>query len=154
MEPSPDFAWVDDIDHDRLLAELAAHGLELGARPDAAAGPEPDPDGGFQLIPLGDVWLRLEPDRQGRLWGTFVPDALTPGVSDGRPPIRIDDDSDDLAGWMTARSDIDGSGRRWVSVLRRPEREAYVALLYDAEEGRPETTADAARDAAGEPGRH
>lgn len=137
MEPSPDFAWVDDIDHDRLLAELAAHGLELGARPDAAAGPEPDPDGGFQLIPLGDVWLRLEPDRQGRLWGTFVPDALTPGVSDGRPPIRIDDDSDDLAGWMTARSDIDGSGRRWVSVLRRPEREAYVALLYDAEEGRP-----------------
>ena len=83
----------------------------------------------FQLIPLGHACFRLEPDSGGRLWGSFVPDPRPPHETDGRPPVRIDDDSQDLQGWLTARADLDGSGSRWVNVLRRPEREASVALL-------------------------
>lgn len=139
MDLASDVAWVDDIDHERLLAELAAHGLQLDGDPQNA---EPlasgDDEACYQLIPLGEAWLRLEPDSGGRLWGTFVPDARHPSISDGQPPIRLDDDSEDLTGWMTARADIDGSGQRWLTVLRRPEREAYVALLYEAGTARPE----------------
>lgn len=137
---SIDPAAVDDLDDAGLLAALAASGTELDGDPShAGSGVSPDQDAQtFQLTPLGDAWLRIEADRAGRLWGSFIPDARHPDVSDGRPPIRFDDDSDDLDGWMTARADIDGSGQRWVSVLRRPEREAYVALLYDAGDHRPE----------------
>lgn len=138
MNPSREAAWVDDIDHDRLLAVLAEHGVELDGDP-AHADPEMDidPDDMYQLIPLGDAWLRLDPDSAGHVWGTFIPDARHPNVSDGQPPLRIDDDSEDLAGWMMTRADIDGSGMCWISVLRRPEREAYIALLYDAGPKRP-----------------
>lgn len=138
MNALPDLTWVDDIDHERLLAELARHGIALDGDPDHA-DPADFVDAGeeYQLIPLGDAWLRIEPDGAGRLWGSFIPDARHPDVTDGQPPIRFDDDAEDLAGWMTARADIDGSGQSWINVLRRPEREAYVALVYDAGVHRP-----------------
>lgn len=136
MQPI-DAACVDDLDKTALLAALAASGTELSGEPRRPSGPDPEAQP-FQLIPLGNAWLRLEPDRAGHLWGSFVPDARFPDCSDGRPPVRFDDDSPDLDGWLTTRADIDGSGRRWVSVLRRPEREAYVALLYDAADAGPE----------------
>ncbi|WP_394276294.1 alpha/beta hydrolase family protein [Luteococcus sp.] len=130
-----DLAWVDDIDHSQLLAELACHGTEIPSEPSDDAPPARA--GGYQLLPIEDSWLRLEQDESGRLWASHVPDARFPDVSDGSPQVRFDDDNPDLDGWMTTRADIDGSGRRWVSVLRRPEREAYVALLYDAGETGP-----------------
>ncbi|WP_040161957.1 prolyl oligopeptidase family serine peptidase [Nigerium massiliense] len=128
---SPDVTWVDDLSHDDLLATLAAHGTELDGDPGHAELEEYEGPN-YELIPLGDAWFRLEPSEDGHLWGHFVPDARSPYESDGRPPVRFDESADDLTGWMTSRADIDASGRRWVSVLRRPEREAYVALLYDA----------------------
>lgn len=138
MDAPLDLTWVDDLDAAGLLEELARHGTALDGDPDHA-DPVDIVDAGemYQLVPLGHAWLRLEPDSAGRLWGSFVPDARFPSVTDGQPPIRIDDDAEDLAGWMTARADIDGSGQCWISVLRRPEREAYVALLYDAGIQRP-----------------
>lgn len=138
--PEPtDLSWVDDLDRDALLAELARHGLEVDGDPGHASAPEPEPDMDmFELVPMGESWLRIEPDRSGRLWAVLVPDARYPDVTNGEPPIRIDDDSEDLEGWMMARSDMSSTAQRWVSVLRRPEREAYVALLYDAGVARPE----------------
>ncbi|QIK72337.1 alpha/beta fold hydrolase [Propioniciclava coleopterorum] len=133
-----EYGWVDDLDADALVAELRRHGVELDGDPSHAdPGADLDPEDLYQLIPLGRTWLRLDPDSAGRIWGSFIPDAAHPAVTDGRPPMRLDDDAADLDGWMTARADIDGSGRRWVSVMRRPEREAYVALLYDAGPERP-----------------
>lgn len=138
MDAPLDLSWVDDLDADGLLDELARHGLALDGDPDHAdPGESVEADEMYQLVPLGQAWLRLEPDSAGRLWGSFIPDARYPAVTDGQPPIRIDDDAEDLAGWMTARADIDGSGQCWITVLRRPEREAYVALLYDAGAQRP-----------------
>lgn len=147
MNPTTDLTWLDEIDHEQLLLECAAHGTDVtgGAGP----GADLDPDQGseaeaaeamFQLLPIEDAWLRLELDAQGQVWASRVPDARHPDVTDGQPPVRFDDDSEDLAGWMVARSDIDGAGHRWVSVLRRPEREAYVAMLYDSSPERPERT--------------
>ncbi|MFT3971099.1 MAG: prolyl oligopeptidase family serine peptidase [Micropruina sp.] len=133
-----ELSWVDDLDDDQLLATLAQHGEAVDGDP-AHAGPPPGQgDAAFQLIPLGDSWLRLDADSLGRMWGSLIPDARHPGVTNGDPPIRFDDDSDDLDGWMTTRADIDASGLRWVSVLRRPEREAYVALVYDASASGPQ----------------
>lgn len=131
-------SWVDDLDHDQLLATLAAHGRAVDGDPAHARTAPPDADGpSYQLIPLGDAWLRLDADTAGRMWGSLVPDARHPEISTGEPPIRFDDDAEDLAGWITTRADIDASGLRWVSVLRRPEREAYVALVYEAGLRRP-----------------
>lgn len=128
-----DLTWVDDLDLDHLLLELAIHGIDVGGDPtDVQIGVVPDGVPTYQLVPIGESWLRLEADSSGRMWGSFVPDARHPEVTDGQPPLRFDDDGEDLVGWMTARADIDGTGQRWVSVMRRPEREAYVALLYDA----------------------
>lgn len=141
MNPPSDLSWVDDIDHERLLVELGSIGFEVDGDPTHAEPVAPDPDAPtFQLVPMGESWLRLEADSAGRMWGSFIPDARRPDVTDGQPPLRFDDDSEDLAGWMNSRTDIDGGGQRWVSVLRRPEREAYVALLYDAGLGRPVRT--------------
>lgn len=137
MASPSDLSWVDDLDHEGLLRALAEHGRPVDGVARAAL-PEPEPDApAFQLIPLGDAWLLLQPDRSGRLWGSLVPDARHPEITDGSPPIRFDDDAEDLDGWVTTRADIDRTGQRWVSVLRRPEREAYVALVYDAGAPRP-----------------
>lgn len=133
-----ELSWVDDLDDDQLLATLAQHGEAVDGDPSHAGRPPGQGDAGFQLIPLGDAWLRLDADSLGRMWGSLIPDARYPGVTNGDPPIRFDDDSDDLDGWMTTRADIDASGLRWVSVLRRPEREAYVALVYDASAAGPQ----------------
>ncbi|WP_232547031.1 prolyl oligopeptidase family serine peptidase [Propioniciclava soli] len=134
----PDLSWVDDLDAEQLLAALATHGCEVDGDPSHATPGGAESDGpSYQLIPLGDAWLRLEPDSGGRLWGAMIPDARHPDVTNGEPPMRFDDDAEDLLGWMMARADIDGSGQRWVTVMRRPEREAYVALLYDAGTIRP-----------------
>lgn len=136
------YAWVDDLTQGALLDELARHGVALAGRPEpedrAQHLADEDERDRFQLIPLGNSWFRLEPDSGGRLWGSFVPDPRWPHVTDGRPPVRIDDDSQDLEGWLTARADIEGTGSRWVNVLRRPEREAYVALLYEAGDVAPQ----------------
>ncbi len=137
MEVAGDAGWVDDLDDEGLLAELGRHGRAVDGDP-GHAGAEADPDQPtYQLVPIGDTWLRLDGDADGRIWGSFIPDARYPHQSDGQRPIRLDDDAEDLNGWMTTRADIDGSGTRWVSVMRRPEREAYVALLYDAGPTRP-----------------
>lgn len=140
--PADGFGWVDDLSREELLAELARSGVEMAGQVDPADRAhhlaDTDERDRFQLIPLGGAWFRLEPDSGGRLWGCFIPDPRRPHVTDGRPPVRIDDDSQDLEGWLTARADIEGSGLRWVNVLRRPEREAYVALLYDAGVSVPE----------------
>lgn len=139
MSGLPDLSWVDDLDSDQLLSELALHGHAVDGDPEHST-----PDGGaeyegpnYQLIPLGESWLRLEPDTGGRMWGTLIPDARHPDITNGDPPIRFDDDAEDLMGWMMTRADIDATGQRWVTVMRRPEREAYVALLYDAGATRP-----------------
>ena len=127
------FGWVDDLSHEAMLDELARQGTALGGHFDPGDRTQhlerEDERDRFQLIPLGHAWFRLEPDSGGRLWGSFVPDPRRPHETDGRPPVRIDDDSQDLEGWLTARADLDGSGSRWVNVLRRPAREASVALL-------------------------
>lgn len=136
--PSDDFSWVDDLSDDELLGLLAAEGEQVDGDP-SHARPLPSTDApAYQLLPLGSRWLRLEQDTRGRLFASFIPDARYPNVTDGRPPVRLDDDGEDLDGWMVTRSDIDGAGERWISVLRRPEREAYVALLYDAGEEAPQ----------------
>ena len=132
-----DLAWVDDIDHERLLLELAARGTDVTQLAGQAVSPR-EPAAAFQLMPIERCWLRVEQDEQGRMWMRQVPDARQADVDDGSPRVRFDDDSDDLDGWMVTRSDMDGSGRRWLSVIRRPEREAYVALLYDATSDRPQ----------------
>lgn len=132
-------AWVDELDHVQLLDELARAGLAVDGDPANADPAPPEQDGPtYQLIPLGQAWLRIEADTGGRLLGSLIPDARYPEVSDGQPPIRFDDNSEDLDGWFSTRADIDASGRRWVSVLRRPERESYVALVYDAAADRPQ----------------
>lgn len=138
VDSRQDLSWVDELDQAGMLELLARHGHEVDGDPGNAAPHQPSPDmPTFQLFPLGSVWLRMEADSLGRLWGTLVPDARHPDITTGEPPIRFDDDSADLDGWMTARADIDGGAQRWVSVLRRPEREAYVALVYDAGVDRP-----------------
>lgn len=130
--------WVDELDQGDLIKELARHGVRV---PDAGEGDHPQATDEeahpYQLLPIETAWLRLERDERGRLLGSFVPDPRHPEVTDGSLPIRLDDDATDLAGWMIARADIDGSGLCWVNVLRRPEREAYVALVYRAGESAP-----------------
>lgn len=130
-----ELAWVDDTSPDALLALLHRYGSHVNT---VAGSPEPAAEQNhpppYQVIPLQDGWFRIGPDEQGRLTGCFVDDPARPEVVGQRLPILFDDDADDLAGWMRARADIDGSGRRWISVLRRPEREAYAAVVYDAGE--------------------
>lgn len=130
------FGWIDELTQDELLEQLAAIGVDLTPDEDAVPfTPEGMEGPQYQLIPIGDAWLRIEGDDQGRLVAHFVADARKPLVDNGAQPVVFSDESPDLNGWMISRADIDPSGRRWVSVLRRPEREAYVALVYDATMG-------------------
>lgn len=133
-----DLTWVDDTSQETMLTLLERYGVQIAGEIHNIV-PDPPPEGvpTYQLFPIGNAWLRIEMDADGRLWGSMVPDARYPEKTDGSPPIRFDDDSEDLQGWMTTRADIDASGQRWVSVLRRPEREAYIALVYDAAVDRP-----------------
>ncbi len=142
MDDIDAFTWVDDTSPDELLDLLRQYGVSVGSDDGSGLPPAPTPDDQdvprYQLLPLGESWLRLEIDPGGRgMVGFFVPDARTPLVDDGRPPVRFTEDAPDLEGWLIARAEIDSTGRRWVSVLRRPAREAYVAVLYDAGESGP-----------------
>lgn len=133
------FGWVETLDTEAMLETLAAHGTELsdGSGPAAVDGEDTDdcfPQ--FQVFPLGDRWLRVGPDDKGNVIAHVVKNPAEPEETTGAP-VQLNEIADDLHGWFAARSDINGTASRWISVLRRPEREAYAALLYEAAEGGP-----------------
>ena len=138
-----DRRWVDDVPAEHLLAVLAEHGTDVNALPRA---PEPGPGADesddasafYQVVPLRDAWLRIGVDDRGRLDGHWIAHPARPEVvNDATPIIFEESEATDLTGWIRARADLDGSCRRWISVLRRPEREAYVALIYEAGQDGP-----------------
>lgn len=133
------WAWVDEVDPSRLLHLLSEHGTDVNTLVSTGCeGPAPQDPPPYQVVPLREGWLRIGLEDDGSLVGHWLEDPGRPELLRPGPPIRFDEaDADDLAGWLRARADIDGSGRRWVAVLRRPEREAYAALVYDAGETGP-----------------
>ncbi|MFV0460764.1 MAG: alpha/beta fold hydrolase [Actinomycetales bacterium] len=134
--------WVDDVGREELLELLARHGVDVNSLtvPDPVPGAgldEPPESQQYQIVPMRDGWLRIGieamPQREGTLVGRWIRDPAHPAQDVLGEPIFFDEtDADDLDGWVRARADFDGSGRRWIYVLRRPEREAYVALVYEA----------------------
>ncbi len=132
MSAGEGMGWVDDLSVEDLLAVLSEHGVDVNAMPPTAGDPRPDPSDGYDIVPMRDGWLRIGVDSVGRMEGRWIVDPTRPDVVDGRLPILFDEaGADDLDGWVRARSDLDGSCRRWITVLRRPEREAYAALIYE-----------------------
>lgn len=134
--------WLDDVTSEELLALLREHGSDVnllppapslqGAGGAAASVPAEDPPM-YDVVPLRDSWLRIGLEHRGLLAGWWIGDPSRPDLADENAPIIFDEsDADDLQGWVRTRAEIDGSCRRWISVLRRPEREAYVALVYEA----------------------
>lgn len=131
--------WVDDVSFEQLLALLSEHGTDVNTLPAAtSSGLAAEDAAMYDVIPLRDGWLRIGVEEPGLLAGRWIVHPGRPEQVDDSAPILFDeDDAGDLEGWIRARAEIDGSCRRWISVLRRPEREAYVALVYDAGEHGP-----------------
>lgn len=123
--------WVDDLSTEALLAVLAEHGVDVNTM--TVADPAREVAlAGYDVVPMRDGWLRIGLDAEGRMEGRWIVDPGRPTVLDGRPPVLFDEThAEDLDGWIRARTDLDGSCRRWISVLRRPEREAYAAVIYE-----------------------
>lgn len=130
--------WVEKLDTKAMMATLAAYGRNLGGYPESATA---DEDANsflprFQVFPLGDRWWRIGSDDDGNVMAQAIPNPAEPDKTDG-VSVQLNEIADDLHGWFTARSEINGTASRWISVLRRPEREAYAALLYEAAESGP-----------------
>ncbi len=123
---SDDLAWVDDTSFEELLTLLAQVGSPVPTREGGLAR-----DDILQIAPLEEDWLALRL-LDGRLTATPVesPGSRNEIVGD---QYFLDEDAEDLVGWVRARADFDASGRRWLSVVRRPEREAYAAIVYDSD---------------------
>lgn len=140
MDTDP-WHWVDDVTREHLLGLLSEHGTDVNRLTSARAPGQTEQDGAFEdfdVVPLRDGWLRIGLDDQGVLAGRWITDPARPDLVDDTGPVIFDErDADDLDGWVRTRAEIDGSCRRWISVLRRPEREAYVALVYEAGQDGP-----------------
>ncbi len=126
--------WVDDVTSEHLSALLGEHGVDVNTLPRARSRREVETGSrSYQIVPLRDGWLRIGSDDRGLLVGRLIRDPGRPEDVEGSEEVDFDEAAaDDLLGWMRARADIAGSGRRWISVFRRPEREAYAALIYQA----------------------
>lgn len=133
--------WIDDVSADELLVLLSEHGSDVNRLPGAAESGAEDNAGldeGYDVVPMRDGWLRIGLDQFERLAGHWISDPARPEVTEAGDPIVFDEaDADDLDGWVRARADLGGSAARWINVVRRPEREAYAALVYDASAGGP-----------------
>lgn len=87
----------------------------------------------YDVLPLRSGWLRLGLDDRERPLGGWITDPADPTSLVGRE-FALESEHDELAGFISARADIDGAARRLLSVHRPPDREAYVALIHDRRE--------------------